>query len=146
VLNFADGTPFTTGRAKYLDQSAQAGEGSAKIFVRIEPQGFGGLLLAQLDTGAPWSVLNAEIADTLGLLGGDGEQIKIHTRDGTFDGRLEEATLTILAHDGESVAINARVFVSREWQGQTFLGYMGLLEKIRFALDPQENYFYFGSY
>lgn len=146
MLNFADGTSFTSGHAKYLDQGAQAGEGSAKIFVRIAPEGFGGPVLAQLDTGAAWSVLNAEIAEALGLLGGDGEQIKIGTREGVVDGRLEDATLTLLAQHGESVVVNARVFVSREWQGQTFLGYMGLLERIRFALDPQANDFYFGSY
>lgn len=137
---------FTTGRAKYLDRAVQTDEGSAKIFVRIEPEGFGGSLLAQLDTGAAWSVLNTEIAEALGLIGGDGEQIRIGTRDGVFEGRLEDATLTILAEDGESIVVNARVFVSQEWTGQTFLGYMGLLEKVRFALDPQANDFYFGSY
>jgi hypothetical protein len=26
----------------------------------------------------------------------------------------------------------------------TFLGYSGLLERIRFAVDPQQNNFYFG--
>lgn len=127
MLNFTDGTSFTTGRAKYLDQGSQADEGSA-------------------DTGAPWSVLNVELAETLGLLGGDGEQVTINTRDGTFDGRLEEAILTILAEDGQSITVDATVFVSHEWRGQTFLGYMGLLERIRFALDPQMNDFHFGSY
>ena len=146
MLNFTDGTSFTTGRAKYLDQGSQADEGSAKVFVRIEPQGLGGPLLAQLDTGAPWSVLNAELAEALGLLGGDGEQVTINTRDGAFDGRLEEAILTILAEDGQSIAVDATVFVSHEWRGQTFLGYMGLLERIRFALDPHVNDFHFGSY
>lgn len=137
---------FTTGRAKYLDRAVQTEEGSAKIFVRIEPEGFGGSLLAQLDTGAAWSVLNTEIAEALGLIGGDGEQITIGTRTGVIEGRLEDATLTILAEDGESIVVNARVFVSQEWTGQTFLGYMGLLEKVRFAVDPQANDFYFGSY
>jgi len=27
----------------------------------------------------------------------------------------------------------------------TFLGYSGLLDRIRFALDPQANDFYFGA-
>ena len=137
---------FTAGRAKYLDRGAQTAEGSAKIFVRIEPEGFGGSVLAQLDTGAAWSVLNAEIAEALGLIGRDGEQISIGTRDGVVEGRLEDVTLTILAEDGESIVVNARVFVSQEWTGQTFLGYMGLLERVRFAVDPQANDFYFGGY
>ena len=51
-----------------------------------------------------------------------------------------------MAEDGQSIAVDATVFVSHEWRGQTFLGYMGLLERIRFALDPQVNDFHFGSY
>lgn len=36
-------------------------------------------------------------------------------------------------------------FVSQDWpSGLTFLGYSGLLDSIRFALDPQANHFYFG--
>ena len=146
MLNFGNGASFAIGRAKYLDQGADASEGTAKIFVRIEPLGFGGTVLAQLDTGAAWSVLNAEIAQALGLVGGDGEELKLKTRLGDFDGRLEEATLTIVAEDGESLDVDARVFVSQDWPGQTFLGYMGLLERIRFGLDPQKNDFYFGGY
>ncbi len=34
---------------------------------------------------------------------------------------------------------------SSDWPpGKTFLGYSGLLDSIRFALDPQRNHFYFG--
>ena len=146
MLHFANGVPFTTGRAAYLDHGANAPEGSAKIFVRIEASGFDGLVLAQLDTGAAWSVLNAEIAEALGLLDGDGEPIELKTRFGAFNGRLEEATIRVLAEEGESLEVNARVFVSHDWSHQTFLGYMGLLERIRFGLDPQVNDFYFGSY
>ncbi len=145
MLNFANGTPFTNGRAPYFDQGADPVESTASIFVRIESVGVGPVL-AQLDTGAAWSVLNAEIAETLGLLNGDGEQIRLKTRLGDFNGRLEEAMLTILAQDGESLEVNGRVFVSQDWPGQTFLGYMGMLERIRFGLDPQANHFHFGGY
>jgi hypothetical protein len=91
-------------------------------------------------------VLNFEIAEALGLVGGDGQQLTLNTRHGNIDGRLEVAALTILAEDGASLDVNATVFVSQQWPGQTFLGYTGLLERIRFALDPQANNLYFGSY
>jgi predicted aspartyl protease len=146
VLNFIGGAIFANGRSQYLDHDADATEGSAKIFVQIAPEGFDGPVLAQLDTGAAWSVLNREIADELGLLGGDGEVMTISTRNGNYTGRLEEATITILAQEGESLEVNARVFVSNDWPGRTFLGYSGLLERIRFGLDPQSNHFYFGGY
>jgi predicted aspartyl protease len=147
VLNFANGNLFANGRAQYFDHAPDAvAEGTAKIFVRIEAPGLDAALHAQLDTGAAWSVLNAEIAEALGLLPGSGEEIKLTTRLGPFNGRLEEATLTILAEEGQSLEVNARVFVSADWNHQTFLGYMGLLERIRFGLDPQANQFYFGGY
>jgi hypothetical protein len=146
VLNFQTGGAFATGRAPYLDHDAGAGELSAKVFVEIAPHGFDGNVLAQLDTGASWSVLNTEIAAALGLLTGDGEVKTISTRIGDYTGRIEEATITIIAQDGVSLEVDARVFVSPEWPGRTFLGYSGLLERIRFGLDPQANHFYFGGY
>jgi hypothetical protein len=145
MLNFADGTQFTSGCAPYFDQEPEQGESRAKVFVRIDPGGIGPVL-ALLDTGAAWSVLDAEIAEAMSLLDGDGEPIRMTTRLGHFNGRLEDAHLTLLAQDGESLEVNARVFVSPEWPGRTFLGYMGMLERIRFALDPQQNHFHFGGY
>lgn len=89
-------------------------EGTGKIFVRIIPQGIDAPILAQLDTGAAWSVLNA--------------------------------AFRIVAEEGRSLEVEAIVFVSPEWTEQTFLGYAGLLERIRFGVDPQANDFYFGGY
>jgi hypothetical protein len=42
-------------------------------------------------------VLNFEIAEALGLVGGDGQQLTLNTRHGNIDSRLEVAALTILA-------------------------------------------------
>jgi hypothetical protein len=33
---------------------------------------------------------------------------------------------------------------SPDWRGPNFLGYQGLLQRIRFAVDPEVNLFYFG--
>ena len=147
MLNFGNGDPFTTGRAEYFDHdTGAAAEPTAKIFVRIEAPGVGAPLLAQLDTGAAWSLLNAEVAAASGLLSGEGVKITMKTRVGDFDGRLEEAALTIVADEGQSLDVNARVFVSPDWNYPTFIGYRGLLERIRFGLDPQANSFHFGGY
>jgi hypothetical protein len=146
LLNFITGAPFTTGRARYFDHDTTAAEGTGKIFVRIAAQGMEGPILAQLDTGAAWSVINAEIAEELGLLNGAGELTNLSTRHGPVSGRLESATIQILADDGSSLDVDATVFVSAEWMDSTFLGYSGLLERIRFGLDPQSNDFHFGAY
>lgn len=145
MLAFLDGRPFTTGKARFSDHANSAAD-TAEIYVRIGLQGFGAPVLAQLDTGATWSVLNSELAAELLLLDGDGEPIRLATRHGVVDGRLEQVALTIVADDGSSFEVQAVVFVSREWRDHTFLGYRGLLERIRFALDPQDSEFYFGGY
>jgi hypothetical protein len=52
----------------------------------------------------------------------------------------------ILADEGDSLEVDAVVFVSKDWPaGKNFVGYSGLLESIRVALDPQANHFYFGA-
>jgi predicted aspartyl protease len=146
VLSFNNGDAFTTGRAGFADGNPEMPEPTGKIYVRVEPHGFGGPVLAQLDTGAAWSILNTEIAEELQLLEGEGEPIEISTRRGPVHGRLENVTITIVADDGQSLEVNARVVVSAEWPMPTFLGYAGLLERIRFAIDPQENHIHFGGY
>jgi len=32
-----------------------------------------------------------------------------------------------------------------DWPGPNFIGYEGLLQRIRFAVDPETNLFYFGQ-
>ena len=102
-------------------------------------------MLAQLDTGAAWSVLDAEVAEEMSLLGGDGEPMWISTRLGEYDGRLQRTRIDIVADEGDSLSVDATVWVSADWRRGTFLGYGGLLERIRFAIDPSENAFYFGQ-
>ncbi|MFL6235648.1 MAG: hypothetical protein ACJ76N_21100 [Thermoanaerobaculia bacterium] len=66
------------------------------------------------------------------------------TRLGTFRGDLYRVPLFFEALDGEALDIEATVFVSPSWPGENFLGYEGLLQRIRFAVDPEVNLFYFG--
>ena len=140
----SDGTAFATGRMRFLDEDPGSPEKSHKIYVKIEPGEFGSPVLAQLDTGAAWSILDPQIAEELALFDGQGQSTTLVTRFGRISGSLERTKLTILADEGESIEFEATVFVSREWQAGSFLGYAGLLERVRFAVDPQKNFFYFG--
>jgi hypothetical protein len=90
-------------------------------------------------------MLDVEIADALSLLDGHGEPKTISTRLGDFDGRLERTSLQLLADEGDSLSIDATIWVSRAWRFGNFLGYGGLLERIRFAVDPVGNSFHFGE-
>ena len=80
----------------------------------------------------------------MSLLGGDGLPVRILTKDGRFDGRLEQASLDIVADEGDALSVTATVWVSADWRGGTFLGYAGLLDHICFAVDPNDNSFHFG--
>ena len=66
-----------------------------------------------------------------------------------FAGRLVRALLTLQADSGEDLMVEARIFVpilrsGQIWPYPNFLGLDGFLSRIRFAVDPIENAFYFG--
>lgn len=103
--------------------------------------------LALLDTGAEWSVLDPEIAAEIGLADADGQEITMGHRHGSTLGKLVRANLTMLADEGDSLEVEATVFVPTEhWPaGRNLIGYMGFLERIRIALDSQSRDVYFGA-
>lgn len=71
-------------------------------------------------------------------------QVSLSTRLGVVRGALYRGVVTIPADEGDSLDVEATVFVSPDWQGPSFVGYQGLLQRIRFAVDPEMNLFYFG--
>lgn len=139
-----DGSAFATGRSGYLDSHGGT-EPTPKIFVKVFTGNMPIPVLAQLDTGAAWSVLDGDIAEALGFLERVGPRITLSTRSGIARGKLIRSTVTLLADEGESCDVDATLFVSRDWRYGNFLGYSGLLERIRFAVDPGSNHFYFGT-
>ena len=136
---------FSGGRSTFLDGHPGFTESTAKIFVKVSLPGLERKLLAQLDTGAAYSILELEAARKLGLLDIGGLQTRLGTRLGEFRGQLIRVPLKILAEEGESLVTEATFFVSSQWHGGTFLGYTGLLDKLRIALDSPANQFYFGE-
>ncbi|HYK02921.1 MAG TPA: hypothetical protein VE974_14265 [Thermoanaerobaculia bacterium] len=141
---FLNGTAFTIGYARFLDSSTHKREGSAKVYVPIRVEGIE--LLAQLDTGAAWSILPSEVCEVLNLLNGTGPKVPVTTRKGRFEGRLERLCVTLVAAEGVSLDVDATILVLPDWDDDAFLGWSGLLERVRTALDPGQytNYFYFG--
>ena len=142
MLRDLEGNFFATGCAIFADTDPT--ETSPKIYVRIQPGNLPAPVLAQLDTGAAWSVLNAEIARRIGVLDARGEPLTLSTRTGKVFGKLVRAPVSLVADAGESLELDATFFVSADWRHGTFLGYSGLLEWMRFAIDPYRNLFYFG--
>jgi hypothetical protein len=142
-----DQADFTAGRAKFEDNAPWAAEATAKIYVKVtpEPENLNVILLALVDTAAPWSLLDAEVAENLNLLNGDGERRTVKTWRGDVHGRLERINLRLHADEGDSLDFEATVLISPDWHSGTFLGYGGLLQHIRFAVDATHNFFYFGK-
>ena len=136
-----DGSRFASGCTRFLDEDPNAQEATVKIYVKIEPVNLGFSVLAQVDTGAPWSILMREVAEALTLLDGQGEPVTLNTAYGRIGGYLKRVNITLLADEGGSVEVESTVFVSEEWPAGSFLGYTGMLERVRFAVDPQQNFF-----
>jgi hypothetical protein len=60
-------------------------------------------------------------------------------------GHFFRAIIEFLADEGVAISIATSVWTAETFQGPNLLGYGGLLEKMRFALEPAENCFYFGA-
>ena len=87
LLQFADGEePFATGAAGYV----MPGESEAKerITLNIEIEGLS--TTAIVDTGAPYSICEREIAEQIGF---DAEGLSLHLRYETRTGKLIRACL-----------------------------------------------------
>ena len=140
-----DGQRFTRGRSRFSDHSPEWPESTAKIYVKVRFGLLEDIFLAQLDTGAAWSILAPDTAGKLGLPIESGNPMKLSTRFGSVNGFLIRVPLTLIAEEGEDLHTEATFFVSAEWPDRlSFLGYSGLLDSLRIALDPQANHFYFG--
>ncbi|HYU31979.1 MAG TPA: hypothetical protein VEW48_07435 [Thermoanaerobaculia bacterium] len=99
-----------------------------------------------VDTGAPWCIFEPAIGEALRdhvhIL---EESVWMRSRFGRFQGTLCHGPLQIAADDGEDLNIEAVMFLCPDWPGGNFIGYEGALDRIRFAVDPHRNRFYFAS-
>jgi hypothetical protein len=134
---------FCNARSRFLDRRPGSAEGTAKIYVKIVPEALGDVLVAQLDTGAAWSVLDADVAAEMSLLDGSGFPAKL-SRDHVYDGYLHRIWIDLPADAGQGYGFEATVWVCADWRQGNFLGYEGFLNRIRFAVDASDNSFYFG--
>ena len=137
-------TQVYTGRTRYLARH-EVGPHTLLVAISCSPGDLPGGGVALLDTAAEWCVLPRPLAEELGVADGAGPAIRLNTRFGTFHGTLERLPVRFLAATGESVIVEATWFVSPEWPGPVVLGWVGCLQRVRFALDPAGEDFYFAS-
>jgi hypothetical protein len=103
-------------------------------------------IFAVVDTAAPWCIFEPDVGlDIERAFIPVLDHATLSTRLGRFHGSLYRVPVRFHADEGASLEKEATVFVSPDWQGPSFLGYQGLLQRIRFAIDPETNLFYFGQ-
>lgn len=148
LLSFTDGAPFATGATPYSFAPAED-DITPRILLQVEFEGV--LSTAVVDTGAPYVVCSPAIARVLGLEQSDAlEQLTIQIRGVRVSGNLYRMTLSFLAEEGETLDVDATAFVpdpqsSMEWGNfPSFVGLTGCLERMRFAVDPTTETFFFG--
>ena len=107
-----------------------------------------------VDTGGLYLLCSPELADLLGLsdasLVEKDVRMKI-PRFGNVKGDLCLTTLTLMAEEGSGFELEVTAFVPKRLpsSGQDYppaiMGLWQCLEKIRFAVDPNSDTFYFGT-
>ncbi len=141
---------FSTGVATYED-SYPGDEGAARIVLSVSVEGRISTQ-AVVDTGAPWCILDPELARRVGVSADEGytPATRLSIRGILYTGSLHAMSIGLRnEREGDDLEIPATVFVPKilpeeTWPHPNFLGLTGLLDRIRFAVDPVENAFYFG--
>lgn len=101
---------------------------------------------ALLDTAAEWCVTSERFAELVGFPSSSaGDRIQMSTRFGVIEGSMERISITFPAEIGENLTVDATWFVSSDWTGPAVLGWRGLLERVRFGIDPTTEKFYFAE-
>jgi hypothetical protein len=129
MLWLESGAIFAVGKADYSLSPPE----DPKLNVGVEVDGIHTLVV--LDTAAPFLLCSLWLATQLDV--------------SKFD--LYRLPLRLIASEGNAIEIQATAIVpdlnQDHWRdAPTFLGFRDCLDRLRFAIDPSEEKFYFGPY
>jgi hypothetical protein len=148
MLRFEDGHPFSQGVCPFSYRPATEQETTPRIMIDVQIEGL--LTQTVVDTGGVYLVCGPEIADLLDVDPGDGLGAKkLLIRGLEVCGTLHRVSLKLLAQEGRSLELEVTAFLprlqpSQPWTLPPLMGLMGCLERLRFAVDPTTDSFYFG--
>jgi hypothetical protein len=150
TLTFPTGEPFARGVTGYDYRPATSHETTPRLVLEVAIEGI--LAEAVVDTGGVYLVCHPDIARRLSLTPAEAlSRVQgILLRGTIVHGRLYRLTLALLADQGEDVTIQTTAFVPEPEEAEHWgdlpclLGLYGCLERIRFAVDPHTEQFYFG--
>ena len=141
---------FTQGRLTYSDHFGND-DSNARIVISII---FGERtsISAIVDTGAPWCIISPEeFVATDGRFIEEIGATSLWVRGTLYSGILCRVPMRVPDEGyGTDVTLQATVFIptlkpGEVWLHPNFLGLSGFLGRLRFAVDPEENAFYFGA-
>ena len=148
LLRLPNGESFATGAIDYTYTPATEREDTPRITIDVA---IGNLRTqAFVDTGGVYLICSPRIAWGLNLSPADALQAsQLVLRGTTVHGMLYRVPLTLFATQGNAITIDATAFVpdsSIEWSDiPCILGMYLCLERLRFAVDPLNEVFYFGE-
>jgi len=150
LLVLENGEPFATGSTPYIYQGMASDESSPRVIIPVSI--VDQRISAFVDTGGVFLLVSPHIVAGLDL---DPQSAvptpRLLSRGSWISGVLHRVSLTLLAADGEHLAFEATAFVPQvppeEWSDDfsCVLGVKGCLDRIRFAVDPGQDIFYFGE-
>ncbi len=149
LLRFQDGRPFAQGACNYEYRPVPQEAAAPRIVVQIQIEDIE--TRAVVDTGGVYLVCEPWIADLLNLDPADALGTgKLNIRGVEYPGYIHRIPLTLMAQEGQSVKLEATAFVPNpppylRWELPSFMGLSGCLERLRFAVDPTTDTFYFGA-
>ena len=148
LLNFADGSPFASGRTGY--NTLPGTETSAKITLVVMM----GTVLTEVivDTCADYVICAPEEADVLRHQSTESlGNITIPLHGRSIKGSLHRLQFSLVAEEGENLSFQAPAFlpdpgeqIDADLLPRSCLGLIGCLESMLFAVDPFQMMFYFG--
>jgi hypothetical protein len=151
LLRLSNDEVFAVGAVEYLYSPATAKENTNRIIIPIMVEIDKKIpTQAVLDTGAPYAILAPAIAKAAGFTTDQAlERIVMNVRGMRLEGCLTRLNITLQATQGDDLTIDTTTFIpdSQSSWGEfpSFLGLAGFLERVRFAIDPNTDQFYFGS-
>ena len=150
LLHYSNGTPFATGATRFIYGPAHQWDSTSRILVPVQIEGV--LVTAMVDTGAPFVVCPPDTAQEAGIVVDEEALATLLQWHGHHTGHVLRRTMTLVAEQGHSMTLEARIFVpdaisAEAWKGgrRAFVLGMGCLENVRFAVDSGQNLFYFGE-
>lgn len=147
-LLFPEGDCFATGAIYYDYIPVTANETTNRIILPVTVESI--KTQAVVDTGAPYPIISPGVARQAGLYNFPPlERITLFVRGMRLDGRVIRLNVKLVADRGEDLDVDATAFIPdvEEYWGDfpSFIGQIGFLERIRFAIDPLTDTFYFGQ-